>query len=245
METRNPVLSQKRLRRLVHLPMEACTLDGTIHKSGLLLLITVATAAFAWGTGGSTLAQYLYPVAIVAAVVGLGIAIALAFKPEWAPICAPAYAAVEGVFLGAISKVMEEAYPGIVLESVLLTFGVAALMLALYRTQAVKVTKKFRTVVILATLSVALVYLVTFLLSLAGVAIPYLHEGGALGIVFSLVVVTIAALNLLLDFDAIERAVKERMPQFMEWFFGFALLVTIVWLYLEILRLLAQVRGKD
>lgn len=245
METQNPVLRKQRVSHLLRNVTDVCTLDGTVQKSLALLFITIAVTALFWNTSGTILAPYLYPILIGSAILGLIVALVLAFNPQWAPGLAPAYAAIEGVFLGTISMIMEAVFPGIVLQAVLLTFGVAALMLTLYKTRVIRVTQKFRTVVILATLSILLVYAVGWILAIFGVSIPYIHESGPIGIIFSLVVVTIAALNLLLDFDAIEHAVKERSPKFMEWFLGFALLVTIVWLYVEILQLLAKIRGSD
>jgi uncharacterized YccA/Bax inhibitor family protein len=244
METQNPVLNKRRLEKLLRQHGEVATLDGTINKSMILLFIAVAVTAFIWNTAGAFPAL-LVPLMFGSLIIGLGMVIALIFKPEWAPYLAPAYAAVEGVFLGVISMVMEAMYEGIVLQAVMLTFGVAALMLVLYRSGVIKVTQKFRTVVILATAAIALVYIVSMVMSFFGAGIPYIHESGPWGIVFSLVVVTVAALNLLLDFDMIERTVQEKAPKFMEWLGAFALLVTIVWLYIEILKLLAKLRGND
>jgi uncharacterized YccA/Bax inhibitor family protein len=242
MDSQNPLLTKDRLKKMLHQTREVATLDGTINKSIILLLITVATTALTWNTA-SAFGDYLYVALIVSALASLGLVIALIFKPDWASVLAPCYALCEGVFLGVVSMVMEEAYPGIVIQAVLLTFGVAFLMLTLYRTGAIKVTQKFRTVVILATGAIALVYVVSIVMSLFGANIPYIHESGPIGIIFSLVVVTVASLNLLLDFDSIEKAVNEKAPQYMEWIGAFALLVTIVWLYIEILKLLAKIRG--
>jgi uncharacterized YccA/Bax inhibitor family protein len=241
MESQNPLLTKDRLKKMLHTTTDVATLDGAINKSIILLMITIAVTAFVWSTA-SAFGSYLFLALIGSAVLGFACVLALIFKPEWAPVLAPVYAGVEGVFLGLVSMVVEGMYPGIVFQAVLLTFGVAFLMLTLYRTGVIKVTEKFRTVIILATASIMLIYLVGFVMSFFGTGIPYIHESGWIGIAFSLVVVTVASLNLLLDFDLIERTVQEKAPQYMEWIGAFALLVTIIWLYIEIINLLMKIR---
>jgi uncharacterized YccA/Bax inhibitor family protein len=153
------------------------------------------------------------------------------------------YAAMQGLFLGAISAVFEAVYPGIVIQALALSVGVLAVMLFLYGTGIIRATEKFRIAVVAATGAVCLVYVVGLVVSLFGGRLPFIHEGGVVGVVFSLVVVVIAAMNLILDFDFIERGVKGEAPKYMEWYGGFSLLVTLIWMYLEILRLLAKTRG--
>lgn len=244
MESENPLLRRYQKKSVHYAGAYDCTLDGTMQKTFMLFALATLTAgAMGWTIiRGTFPAEMLFPALIGSMILGLGIAIALAFKPIWSPTLAPLYAVVEGVFLGAISIIFETLYPGIAFQAIALTLTVAFLMLVLYRTEIIKVTEKFRTVIVLATLSIFGVYVISWILLLFGVSIPLIHESGPIGIIFSLVVVTIAALNLLLDFDLIERVCKERAPKYMEWFGAFALLVTVVWLYIEMLKLLAKIR---
>jgi uncharacterized YccA/Bax inhibitor family protein len=217
------------------------TVQGTVNKTALLLVLALATATGAWvlGTaGGPGVAGW----AIGAALVGLGVAIATIVRPQWSPITAPIYALVEGVVLGVVSMWFEASYPGIAIQAVALTFGVMGVMLVLYRTGVIKVTQRFRSSVIAATLGIAVVYLVALVLGLFGVRVPFLYDASPLGILISLAIVVVAALNLLLDFDLIERGARAGAPAYMEWYAAFGLLVTLVWLYLELLRLLARLR---
>jgi uncharacterized YccA/Bax inhibitor family protein len=167
------------------------------------------------------------------------------FKPVWSPVTAPLYAAAEGLFLGAISALYEQRFHGIVLQAVLLTSGTLLALLAVYSMRLVRVTQNFRLGLLAATGGVALVYLLTIVLGLFGIHIPYIHDSGAIGIGFSIVVVVIAALNLVLDFDFIENGCARGAPKYMEWYAGFGLLVTLVWLYLEMLRLLSKLSRRN
>jgi uncharacterized YccA/Bax inhibitor family protein len=217
------------------------TVQGTVNKTALLLVLALATASAAWvlGTaGGPGVGGW----AIGASLVGLGVAIATIVRPQWSPVTAPIYALVQGVVLGLVSMWLEASFEGIAVQAVALTFGVMGAMLALYRTGVIKVTQRFRAGVLAATLGIAVVYLVALGLSLFGVRVPFLWDGSPLGILISLVIVVVAALNLLLDFDLIERGARSGAPAYMEWYAAFGLLVTLVWLYLELLRLLAQLR---
>ena len=216
------------------------TLQGVVNKAGILLLLCLGSGAFAW-----THPELRGPFLIVGLIGGLIACLVGVFKPAASPVAAPAYAVLEGLCLGAISQVIQIRYPGIVVNAILLTFGVLAIMLALYTTRTIVVTDRLFKGVFAATAAVALVYLVDMLLGLFGHRVPFIHEGGALGIGFSLVIVGIAAFNLLLDFAVIEGNVRNGSPKFMEWYCGMALLVTLVWLYLEILRLLSKLRGRD
>jgi uncharacterized YccA/Bax inhibitor family protein len=175
---------------------------------------------------------------------GLIVALVTVFKKEWAPVTTPLYAAFEGVLLGAISLVFNQRYPGIVFNAVALTFGVLAALLLAYRSGVVRPTENMKLGIAAATGGIALVYLVSMGLGFFGKTMPYIHDSGPIGIGFSVVVVGIAALNLVLDFDFIERGAEVGAPKYMEWYGAFGLLVTLVWLYLEILRLLAKLQGK-
>jgi uncharacterized YccA/Bax inhibitor family protein len=226
----------------------AMTLNGTVNKTGLLLLLLVLTAAFSWSQavvqtpGGPQLAPGAMIYILGGALGGFVLAMITYFKREWSPVLAPAYALVEGLFLGAISAFFEARFPGIVMQAVMLTFGTLFSLLFAYRSGLIKATENFKLGVTAATGGIFLIYLASFLLGLFGINVPYIHESGIIGIGFSLFVVVIAALNLVLDFDFIESGVEAGAPKYMEWFAAFGLMVTLVWLYIEFLRLLAKLR---
>ena len=221
------------------------TLNGTVNKTGLLLLLCVFTAAFAWS-------QVSTPAGIVGAgpymwggaIGGLVLALVTIFKKEWSPVTAPMYAIVEGLFLGAISAMYNHMYEGIVMQAVLLTFGTLFAMLFCYRSGLIKATENFKMGVAAATGGIFLVYLASMVLGMFGIQIPMIHESGLVGIGFSLVVVVVAALNLVLDFDFIETGVEKGAPKYMEWYGAFGLIVTLVWLYIEFLRLLSKLQSR-
>ena len=230
----------------------AMTLNGTVNKTGILLLLSVLTAAFAWTqsvvTGPDGTAMVAPGVTIYAlggAIGGFILAMVTVFKKTWSPVTAPLYALVEGFFLGAISAVFELKYPGIVFQAVVLTFGTLGALLAAYRSGLIRATENFKLGVVAATGGIALVYLVSMGLRLFGKDIPLIHESGLVGIGFSLFVAVIAALNLVLDFDFIESGVEAGAPKYMEWYGAFGLMVTLVWLYIEFLRLLAKLQSRD
>lgn len=216
------------------------TLQGVINKSGILLLLCMASAYYSWVNPG--LQQILVVVGcfggLVACMVGT-------FMPKTSPIAAPLYAVLEGLALGAISQIFERFHPGIVANAMLLTFCVMGLMLFLYSTRIIRVTERLMMGVVIATGAICLVYFIDAILNLFHVQMPYLHDSGPVGIVISLVIVGIAAFNLLIDFAVIESNVQQGSPKFMEWYCGMALLVTLVWLYLEILRLLSKMQRRD
>jgi uncharacterized YccA/Bax inhibitor family protein len=219
------------------------TIQGTISKTGILIACALVPAVTVWDMyahGNQAVMGYT----TIGAIVGMAFALATIFVPTWAPITAPLYAVGEGVFLGGISAVFETRYPGIVAPAIISTFGVLICMLAAYRTGLVRATEKFKLGVVAATGAIALVYFVTIVLNLFHVAVPYIHSSGPIGIAFSVIVVGIAALNLILDFDLVERGAASGMPKYMEWYSAFALMVTLVWLYLEILRLLSKLRDR-
>jgi uncharacterized YccA/Bax inhibitor family protein len=176
---------------------------------------------------------------------GLVCALVTVFKKEWSPVTAPAYALLEGLALGAFSSILELRFPGIAIESVSLTFGTLLVLLLAYRSGLIPVTQKLRLGIVAATGAVMLFYLLQFGLGFFGVHFTSINGSGPIGIGFSLIVVGIAALNLVLDFDFIENGVRMGAPKYMEWYGAFGLMVTLVWLYLEILRLLTKIRGRD
>jgi len=242
MRTGNPALNEKTFQQF-HVPGTSVTmtLDGTVLKTGILLLLVVVAAAFSWGqlAGGAPLA---IPFLSGGLIGGLVFALVTIFKPAWSPLTAPLYAVFEGAFLGAISLMFSGAYPGIVFQAVVLTFGTLFALLVVYRSGLIRATENFKLGVSAATGGVCMIYLTSFVLGFFGVGIPYIHESGGVGIGFSLVVVVIAALNLVLDFDFIEKGVESGAPKYMEWYGAFGLIVTLVWLYLEMLRLLSKLR---
>ena len=224
------------------------SLNGTVNKTGALLLLTVLTAAFAWNASLDAYGQMLPAGRLYmlgGAIGGFILAMVTIFKKEWSPVTAPLYALVEGLFLGAISAIYEARFDGIVMQAVILTFGTLFALLAAYRSGLIRATENFKLGVVAATGGIALVYLATIVLGLFGINIPYIHESGLIGIGFSLFVVVIAALNLVLDFDFIESGVDAGAPKYMEWYAAFGLMVTLVWLYLEFLRLLSKVQSRD
>jgi uncharacterized YccA/Bax inhibitor family protein len=219
------------------------TVNGTVNKTSLLLILALFTASASWvlgTTGGPAIGGW----AIGASLGGLAVAIATIVRPRWSPVTAPIYALLQGVVLGLVSMWFEASYPGIAIQAVALTFGVFGVMLVLYRTGVVKVTQRFRAGVLGATLGIAVVYLVSLVLGLFGVRVPFLYDASPLGILISLAIVTVAALNLVLDFDLIDHGARSGAPAYMEWYAAFGLLVTLVWLYLELLRLLARLRQR-
>jgi uncharacterized YccA/Bax inhibitor family protein len=247
METRNPVLKSQTFSgyaRPIELG-EGMTIQGTVNKTGFLLLLAFASSAWVWRmfyTSGDP--SVVGPYVLVGAIGGLVVALVTVFKQTWAPITAPVYALLEGLVLGGVSAMFESLYHGIVLQAIGCTFGVLACMLLAYKSGLIRATEKFKTGVIAATGGVVLVYVASFVLGFFGVQIPGIFGNGPIGILFSLVVVGIASLNLVLDFDAIERGAAAGAPKFMEWFGAFALMITLIWLYLEILRLLAKFQRR-
>lgn len=250
MRSSNPVLQDKVFQGPFAVG-ERMTMNGTIAKTALLLMLAVVTGGWTWHRFAMLAASGDLAAATAAVtpfmwgglLVGFVLALASTFARRWASITAPLYAIAEGFALGGISAMIEVRYPGIVLQAVMLTAGVLATMLLLYRTGIIKVTDKFRMGVAAATGAIFLLYLVDIgLRAFTSIDLPFIHESGALGIGFSLLVVGLAALNLVLDFDMIERGASQGAPKYMEWYGAFALMVTLVWLYMELLRLLSKAR---
>ena len=252
MRSGNPALSESTFLDLasgsvVTSPDQAMTLNGTVNKTGFLLLLTVLTAAFAWNQTIDDYVQVMAGARLYAmggAIGGLVLALITIFKKEWSPVTAPMYALVEGVFLGAISAVFNAKFPGIVFQAVLLTFGTLFALLFAYRSGVIKATENFKLGVVAATGGIALLYLASFVLGFFNINVPVIHDSSWLGIAFSLFVVVVAALNLVLDFDFIETGVAQRAPKYMEWYGAFGLMVTLVWLYVEFLRLLSKIQQR-
>jgi uncharacterized YccA/Bax inhibitor family protein len=222
---------------------DVMTIGGTVNKTSLALLILLAAASYTWNLGVAD--PRVGMLTLVGVIGGLIAAIATVMRKEWAPYTTPAYAALEGLALGGISVGFEARYPGLVSQAVFLTFGVLGVLLFAYRSGVIKATENFKLGVFAATGGIALVYLIGFVMSLFGASIPLIHGSGTFGIVFSVVVVGVAALNLVLDFDFIEQGAERGAPKYMEWYGAFGLLVTLVWLYLEMLRLLAKLQERD
>ncbi|MBN9654599.1 Bax inhibitor-1/YccA family protein [Halobacillus sp. GSS1] len=239
MRSGNPVLKDDTFQRSAATG-KTMTLGGTTAKISLLFLFLLGTAAYTWYQ--YSLGVDVTLMMIIGAIGGLIFALITAFFPKAAPVTAPIYAALEGFFIGGISAFVEGAYSGIVIQAVSLTLAVMGALLILYATRVIKVTRNFRLMVVSATLGIFLVYLVNFILNFFGMTVPYLHSSGPIGIGISLFIVAIAALNLVLDFDFIEKGVNRGAPKHMEWYGAFGLIVTLVWLYIEILRLLQKLR---
>ncbi len=225
---------------------DAMTLNGTVWATAALLVLVVGAGAFGWSSVDTTAETVSLPGWFLPVLLGaLGVAIVTCLKPNLARATGPVYALLEGACLGAISGLYNAVYNGIVLQAVALTIGVFAMMLFLYATRIIKVTEKLRMGIVAATGAVLLLYVANMVLRLFGTDLPFLHDSSAFGIGLSLVIVGVAAFNLMLDFDFIERAVAAGAPRKMEWYAAFGLLVTIVWLYLELLRLLSRLQGRN
>ena len=252
-KTSNPALSDKTFQTLsgaqyggIIDESTRMTLNGTVNKTGILLVCAIATAAWTWH--GFLLSRDAADVTLpmmVGVFGGFIVAMITIFKKEWSPVTAPIYALLEGLFLGGVSALMDLRYPGIAMQAVGLTFGTLFVMLMAYRSGLIPVTAKLRMGIIAATGGIALLYFVEIILGFFGIQFVSINGGGFIGIAFSLFVVAIAALNLLLDFDFIERGVEAGAPKYMEWYGAFGLIVTLVWLYLEILRLLSKLNRKN
>jgi uncharacterized YccA/Bax inhibitor family protein len=219
------------------------TLSGTVNKTGILLICALATASWTWSLFFKS--RDVAPLMLVGMFGGLIFALITSFKKEWAPVTAPIYALLEGLMLGGLSAVMDLHYPGIGIQAVSLTFGTLFVLLLAYRSGLIKVTQKFRLGVIAATGGIFFFYMAQMLLGFFGIQFYSINGAGAIGIGFSLLVVGIAALNLVLDFDFIEQGVQVGAPKYMEWYGAFGIMVTLVWLYIEILRLLSKMRSRN
>jgi uncharacterized YccA/Bax inhibitor family protein len=251
-KTSNPVFNERVFNKEYTASSEVMTISGTVNKTALMLLLVVAAAVFTWNKFFDAIAvnpeggmAAVAPWLIVGAIGGLITALITSFRPQSSGISAPVYAVFEGLLLGGLSAVFESMYSGVVMRAVALTLAVFAAMLFFYRSGIIKVTQKFMLGVFAATAGIALVYLVSFIAGLFGVQMGFLYGNSNLSIGISLVVVVVAALNLVLDFSFIERASESGAPKYMEWYGAFGLMVTLVWLYLEILRLLSKLASRE
>ena len=247
MRTANPTLNKKTFATFdqVVAAEDKMTIQGTVNKTFLSLFLLIGGAMFTWkmfDPYGIKDMSVVVPWMIGGGIGGLVIALVTIFKKTWSPVTAPIYAILKGLMLGGLSAFMEGMYPGIVLQAVALTFGTLFSLLFAYKTRLIKVTENFRLGVAAATGGIFLIYFVSFILRFFGTDIPYIHQGGLIGIGFSLFVIVIAALNLVLDFDFIESGAEQGAPKYMEWYASFGLMVTLIWLYIEILNLLAKLR---
>jgi uncharacterized YccA/Bax inhibitor family protein len=221
------------------------TIQGAVNKTAILLALALLTAGWTWNAYFSTNnPASVAPYILVGAIGGFIVAIVTVFKKEWAAITAPIYALLEGLLLGGVSAIFEAQYEAIVIQAVGLTFGTLAALLFAYKAGIIRATPAFRRGVIAATGAIFLFYLVSIVIGFFGISMPLLHSSGPLGIALSLGIVIVAALNLVLDFDLIEQGAAHGAPKYMEWYSAFALMVTLVWLYLEILRLLEKTRRR-
>jgi uncharacterized YccA/Bax inhibitor family protein len=221
------------------------TIQGTVNKTGIMLALLLLTAGWSWNlffTSGDPAA--VMPWVWGGLIGGFIVAMVTVFKKTWAPITAPLYSLLEGLFLGGLSAIFEANYPGIVIQAVALTFGTLFALLLAYKSGMIRATENFKLGVAAATGGIFLVYMASMVLGFFGVSIPFIHESGLIGIGFSLFVVVIAAMNLVLDFDFIESGSKRGLPKYLEWYGAFGLMVTLVWLYLEILRLLSKLMSR-
>jgi uncharacterized YccA/Bax inhibitor family protein len=222
---------------------ETMTVNGTINKSLIMLLLLVASASFTWMMTSS--GYNPLPFLIGGAVVGLILVLAASFKPHLSGYLAPGYAFFEGLFIGAVSALFESMYPGIVIQAVGATFTTFLVCFLLYKYQIVKVTEKFKSVVIGATITIAIYYVITWLLSMFTSFQPVHYGNSLMSIAISVIVIVVAALNLFLDFDQIEKGAKKQLPKYMEWFAAIGLMITLVWLYIEFLRLFSKISSRN
>jgi uncharacterized YccA/Bax inhibitor family protein len=247
MRTANPALNSKTFQEYSSKTgvVDSMTIQGTVNKTAIMLCCLLLSAGWTWNmfySSGNP--AVVMPWMIGGAIGGFVVALITVFKKTAAPVTAPIYAFLEGLFIGGISSIFEAQYPGIVIQAVGLTFGTLFALLLAYKSGFIKVTENFKLGVVAATGSIMLIYVASILLGFFGISIPFIHDSGPLGILFSLVVVVIAALNLVLDFDFIEHGAEQGAPKFMEWYAAFGLMVTLVWLYIEMLRLLAKLRSS-
>ena len=239
----NPALSKGMMERVMAVESTSnATVGGTIVKTLILLALVIGAGIFGWQSAANLTSGIGFAI-MGASIAALIFGLIASFKPALSPVMAPLYALSEGYLLGAISRWANEAYGGIVVQAIALTGVIFFVTLFLYQARIVKVTEKFKSVVIIATLGIFAYYMLTFVLSFFGVHTSLISSAGTWGIVFSIVVIFIAALNLLLDFNMVETAAANKAPKVFEWYGAFALMVTLIWLYFEVLRLLAKTRN--
>lgn len=241
----NPAFRERTFENATALPGEGVmTVNGTAWKTLVLLAVAVFSGSYPWGAIMDGRLHVMMPALITGLIGGLVLAFVTIFKPHLARWTAPVYAALQGLFLGAVTAMYHLQYAGLPAMAVLLTVGVFLTMLLVYRSGLIQVTDKFRMVLVSAIAGIMALYLATILLSFVGINMPVIRDATPMGIGFSVVVVVIASLALLLDFDLVDRGVKGHAPAHMEWYGAFALMVGLVWLYLEILRLLSKLQRR-
>jgi len=241
----NPMFSDKTFSEtIIDAKIERMTLQGTVNKVGISLLLVMLSASYTWNQyfeyGPAAISTFM----IGGSIVGLIFALITIFKRTWAPVTAPIYALAKGFALGGISAMYEAQFGGITMQAVTLTFATMFGLLFAYKTGIIKPDRNFMLMVFAGTFAIFAVYMVNFIMMFFGSSIGFIHDNGIFGIGFSLVVVAIAALNLVLDFDYIEQGAEQGAPKYLEWYGAFSLMVTLIWLYLEILRLLAKLRSR-
>jgi uncharacterized YccA/Bax inhibitor family protein len=241
MSSKNPIFSSSVIENAPVAYGAPMTVQGAVQKTGILLSLVSVGAAFAWNSASRGGSEVLIMLGLI---VGLIAALVTCFKKEWSPVTAPVYALFEGLLLGGISAKLNAAYPGIALQACMLTFGTLFALLGAYRLGWIRATEQFKAVVIAGTMAIGLVYLVSMVANLFGAQVPLIHDSGQVGILFSLAVVVIASMNLILDFDFMERAAAAQAPKYMEWYSAFGLMVSLIWLYMEILKLLVKLARR-
>lgn len=245
MPSSNPALNARTFEQFMvarEVGSNTMTLEGTAAKTGLLALFVGISALFTFVLLQAGFVHLLYPLMIVGFIGGFVLALITIFKKNWSPVTAPLYALFEGLALGVISLFFEAYMPGIVFQAVLLTFSVLGAMLLCYYTGLIKPTENLKLGLFAAMGGIFLFYMIAMVMQIFGQRPPLIYDSGPFGIIFSLFVIGVAALTLVIDFDFIERGVEVRAPKYMEWYAAFGLMVTLIWLYLEILRLLAKTR---
>jgi uncharacterized YccA/Bax inhibitor family protein len=249
----NPALNKNTFSRFtVTEGVDTMTIQGTVNKIAIMLLLVLGGAWYTWRMAYDALqtdpvmaSRAVMPWMIGGGIGGFIIALVTIFKRSWAGITGPIYAVLEGLFLGGISAFFEARYPGIVIQAVALTFAILFALLFAYKSRIIKPTQNFRLGVFAATGGVMMLYIVSFLLNMFGIPVGYLHDNSPLSIGISIVIVIIASLNLVLDFDFIEQGAETNAPKYMEWYAAFGLMVTLIWLYIEILHLLSKIASRD
>ena len=248
MRTANPALRAETFDLRADPASATMTVMGAVHKTGLLVFLVFTSAFWTWQQFPPTsngIAAGVYPWLLGGAIGGFVTALVTIWKKQWAAFTAPLYALLEGLVLGSLSAIFEAMYPDIAIQAVGLTAGTLFALLIAYRSGLIRATENFKLGVTAATGAIMLVYLLSWILGMFGVRMPFLHDNGIVGIGISMFIVVIAALNLVLDFDFIEKGEANQAPKWMEWYAAFGLLVTLVWLYIEVLRLLAKLRSRD
>ena len=242
----NPALNKNTFSNVRDLTISGnlMTLQGTVNKTGILLILAFLSASWVWRQFFVSEIPQISLYIMVGAIGGIIAAMVAIFRPTTAPYAAPIYALLQGLFLGGISSLMEASFPGIVIQAVGLTFGTLFALLFAYKTGLIKATENFKLGVAAATGGIFLMYMVNLVLGFFGASVPFIHDNGFLGIGISAFIVVIAALNLVLDFDFIEHGAEQGAPKFMEWRAALGLMITLVWLYVEILHLLSKLRSR-